>query len=147
MMLHLSEIWAHRLYDISHNLGFPPACKTNAVNQWCALLQVYKAKWKGVVAVKVLQSDDPGHREEFLREAQMLERLRHPHILNYRGHFIDEESEDVCILLAMRSLNSTRLKHQSFGSQSQRMYVAPWSASNRVYQHKRDASVLGVCCR
>ena len=72
---------------------------------------MYKAKWKGVVAVKVLKSDDPERREDFLREAEMLERLRHPHILNYRGHFIDEESEEVCILLAMRSLHSTRIEH------------------------------------
>ena len=47
------------------------------------------------MAVKVLDSVEPVRKEEFLKEAKLLERLRHPHVLSYRGHVYNPEGGEV----------------------------------------------------
>ena len=57
-------------------------------------LQVYKARWQGLlVAVKILSAEESAQQEEFKKEVAMLEALRHPHIVNYLGHIFQESGE------------------------------------------------------
>jgi serine/threonine protein kinase len=83
---------------------FQPS-RTNAP---CAWLQVYKAKWNGPVAVKVLglgsATCEVSAKMAFLREANILEKLRHPHVLGYLGVSMEEGGE---VRLAMTCMHAS----------------------------------------
>ena len=57
-------------------------------------MQVYKARWNGVlVAVKALNSSAHEVEDELQREAVILSKLRHPHIVKFLGLFRDSNDK------------------------------------------------------
>ncbi|BDA51290.1 probable serine/threonine-protein kinase DDB_G0281745 at C-terminar half [Coccomyxa sp. Obi] len=61
--------------------------------------KVYKAKWNGTpVAVKVLKDNSDSQRAAFVREANMLQALRHPNIVCYMGCAITDHNEMLLVL-------------------------------------------------
>ena len=56
------------------------------VNSCCVHIQVYKARWNGVlVAVKALNNGAQEVGDELQKEAIILSSLRHPHIVKFAG--------------------------------------------------------------
>ncbi len=53
-------------------------------------MQVYKGRWNGIlVAVKALNSNAEEVEDDLQREAVILSKLRHPHIVKFLGLFRD----------------------------------------------------------
>jgi serine/threonine protein kinase len=60
------------------------------------LWQVYKGRWAGtLVAVKVMSGQDAVQKQQFQQEVELLMQLRHPCIVNYLGHIINDQNEEV----------------------------------------------------
>jgi tetratricopeptide (TPR) repeat protein len=71
--------------------------------------RVYRARDRasgGAVALKILAHDAERHRERFAREAQLLDRLRHPAIVGHVAHGVTETGE---LFLAMEWLDGEDL--------------------------------------
>jgi serine/threonine protein kinase len=55
------------------------------------MMQVFKARWYGtLVALKVLVRDNAAVAAALQHEANVLEGIRHPHIVNYLDYIIGE---------------------------------------------------------
>lgn len=58
--------------------------------------QVYKCKWKGtIVAMKVFESDEDN--ESFLREASLLNTLKHPNIITFFGVSFSDTKRSIIV--------------------------------------------------
>ena len=58
----------------------------------CEALQVYKARWNGLlVAIKAMANTAQEMESTLQREAAILQALRHPHIVKYLGLFRDSD--------------------------------------------------------